>query len=77
MNIHDVTVASAFRGMGLSTLMLKKVEEIAIKQGCCKLTLEVLEHNKIAQASYIKSGFRAYELDPSVGQALFWEKKLV
>ncbi|MCW9013738.1 MAG: GNAT family N-acetyltransferase [Gammaproteobacteria bacterium] len=76
LNIHDVTVANEFRGMGLSTRMLEKVAAIAIQQGCCKLTLEVLENNTIAQASYIKSGFRAYQLDPSMGRALFWEKKL-
>ena len=77
MNIHDVTVAEKFRGKGISTLMLNKVEEIALERGCCKLTLEVLENNKIAQASYRKSGFEAYQLDPSAGRALFWEKKLI
>lgn len=76
LNIHDVTVNKAHRGKGISTLMLNKVEEIARQMGCCKLTLEVLENNTVARASYIKSGFKAYQLDPSAGQALFWEKKL-
>ncbi len=43
---------------------------------CCKLTLEVLEGNHIAQAAYTKFGFSGYELDPEMGRALFWEKKL-
>ena len=56
--------------------MLEKVEQIAIERGCCKLTLEVLEGNQAAQNSYQKFGFSAYELDPEMGRALFWDKKL-
>ena len=76
VNIHDVIVSSDYRGQGISMLMLEKVEQIANSKGCCKLTLEVLEGNKAAQNSYQKFGFSAYELDPEVGRALFWEKKL-
>ncbi|BAO44225.1 GNAT family N-acetyltransferase [Thiolapillus brandeum] len=76
INIHDVAVLPEYRGQGLSTAMLKKVEEIASARGCCKLTLEVLEGNRIARRAYEKFGFSGYELDPALGQALFWEKKL-
>lgn len=76
INIHDVVVVNEFRGLGLSQLMLSKVEEIAKSKGCCKVTLEVLEGNKVAQKSYIKFGFAGYELDPVMGKALFWQKKL-
>ena len=76
VNIHDVIVSSNFRGQGISALMLEKVEQIAIERGCCKLTLEVLEGNRAAQSSYQKFGFSAYELDPEMGRALFWDKKL-
>ena len=76
LNIHDVFVASSYRGRGLSTLLLQKAEEIAIALDCCKLTLEVLEGNHVAQAAYKRFGFRGYELDPKIGKALFWEKKL-
>ena len=76
VNIHDVAVLPEYRGRGLSTAMLQKVEEIARQRGCCKLTLEVLEGNKIARRAYEKFGFCGYELDPALGQALFWEKKL-
>ena len=76
LNIHDVFVASFYRGRGLSKLLLQKAEEIAIALGCCKLTLEVLEGNHIAQAAYKRFGFRGYELEPKIGKALFWEKKL-
>ena len=76
LNIHDVVVLAVFRGQGISSLLLKKAEEIATGLGCCKLTLEVLEGNKIAQAVYIANGFAGYQLDPEMGQALFWQKKL-
>jgi ribosomal protein S18 acetylase RimI-like enzyme len=76
LNIHDVTVEEQYRGQGISTSMLYKVEEVARQRGCCKLTLEVLEGNRIAKNAYQKFGFSGYELDPEIGKALFWEKKL-
>ncbi|WP_197468052.1 GNAT family N-acetyltransferase [Neptuniibacter marinus] len=76
INIHDVIVLPEYRGLGLSQIMLKKVEEVAEHKGCCKLTLEVLEANQPAQAAYTKFGFSGYELNPKIGQALFWEKTL-
>ncbi len=76
LNIHDVTVMAEYRGQGVSQMMLEKVEEIAYQRGCCKLTLEVLEGNQTAKNAYRKYGFCSYELDPGLGQALFWEKKL-
>jgi ribosomal protein S18 acetylase RimI-like enzyme len=76
VNIHDLTVASEFRGLGLSKALLLKSEEIAIAKGCCKLTLEVLEGNKLAQTVYRNFGFTGYELDPEMGRAMFYEKKL-
>ena len=74
INIHDVIVANSFRGLGISQLMLVKVEQIAKEKGCCKLTLEVLEGNEVAQAAYQKFGFAGYELDPVMGKAMFWQK---
>lgn len=76
LNIHDVVVAEKYRGQGLSKRLLATVEEMAMRLDCCKLTLEVLEGNTIAQAAYRACGFQGYELDPSLGKALFWEKKL-
>ncbi|WND04008.1 GNAT family N-acetyltransferase [Temperatibacter marinus] len=76
INIHDVIVKADFRGLKLSTKILEKVQSIAVKRGCCKITLEVLEGNYIAQNAYKKFGFSGYELDPKVGRALFWEKAL-
>ena len=76
INIHDVIVLPEYRGKGISQAMLKAVETFAKKRGCIKLTLEVLEGNQVAQDSYLKYGFSGYELDPKMGNALFWEKVL-
>jgi ribosomal protein S18 acetylase RimI-like enzyme len=76
VNIHDVAVLKEWRGKGISQKMLAKVEEIARQRGCCKLTLEVLQGNTVAQGAYRKMGFAGYELDPEMGQAMFWQKTL-
>jgi GNAT superfamily N-acetyltransferase len=76
LNIHDMVVLAEFRGQGISSQLLKKAEEIAASKGCCKLTLEVLEGNKLAQAAYIANGFVGYQLVSEMGQAMFWQKKI-
>ncbi|WP_330202957.1 GNAT family N-acetyltransferase [Cyanobacterium sp. Dongsha4] len=76
LNIHDVVVASAYRRRGICKLLLQRIEDIALKLGCCKLTLEVLEGNQVAQAVYKSFGFDGYQLNPDMGRALFWQKKL-
>lgn len=76
-NVHDIVVLEEFRGLQLSQLLLQELEKIARAKGCCKITLEVLEGNSIAQRAYQKAGFAGYELDPQMGKAMFWQKKLL
>jgi GNAT superfamily N-acetyltransferase len=76
INIHDVIVKPACRGQGISGMMFEKVEQIAREKGCCKLTLEVLSGNKSARSAYADFGFESFQLDPNMGEALFWQKKL-
>jgi len=76
VNIHDVVVLPDFRRMGITGKLINEVEQFARDKGCCKLTLEVLEGNKVAQAAYKKQGFAGYELDPKMGQAVFWQKSI-
>jgi ribosomal protein S18 acetylase RimI-like enzyme len=76
INIHDCGVLAKYRGLGISLKMFAEVEKVAIEKGCCKLTLEVLQGNDVAKKAYEKLGFAGYELDPTLGHALFWEKKL-
>lgn len=75
-NIHDVFVLPAFQGLGISQLLLLHVEQHALQLGCCKITLEVLSNNEIAKAAYSKFGFSPYQLDPTKGSAVFWQKTL-
>ena len=74
VNIHDLIVAKKYRGMGLSQLLLSSVEDRAKEIGCCKITLEALEGNKVAYMAYQKFGFVGYELNPEMGKAMFLEK---
>jgi GNAT superfamily N-acetyltransferase len=76
LNIHDVVVLAGHRGHGIAKQLLQKAEEIARKNHCCKLTLEVLEGNIAAQSVYKACGYAGYELNPTTGKALFWQKKL-
>ena len=76
VNIHDLYVDGKYRGLGLSHALMDKVEQIAREKRSGKITLEVLEGNQVAQASYRKFGFAGYELDPEMGRAMFWEKQL-
>lgn len=76
LNIHDIVVHPDYRRRGLSQALLGEVEELAREKGCCKLTLEVLQGNRVAQEAYRRFGFTPYELDPQAGQAQFWHKPL-
>lgn len=76
INIHDIVVLDKFRGIGISQLMLAEVVSIAKEKECCKITLEVLEGNNPAKQAYLKHGFAAYELDPEMGKALFWQMQI-
>lgn len=76
LNIHDVYVVPEYRQLGIAQYLFEKTEAIARTRGCCKLTLEVLSENQPAQAAYIKAGFQAYQLDPAMGTAMFWQKTL-
>lgn len=76
LNIHDCGVLKEFRGLGISQKLFIEAERISRERGYCKLTLEVLEGNIVAQNAYKKLGFSGYELDEKTGNALFWEKVL-
>lgn len=76
LNIHDIAVSPAFQRRGIARALLAQAEAEALRRGCCKLTLEVLEGNRGAIAAYLQSGFRAYALDPAMGNAMFLEKPL-
>jgi GNAT superfamily N-acetyltransferase len=76
LNVHDVVVVSTHRGRGAAKQLFVAAENLARRLGCCKITLEVLEGNRPAQAAYRSYGFTPYALDPKMGNAMFWQKKL-
>ncbi|HLV47730.1 MAG TPA: GNAT family N-acetyltransferase [Aliidiomarina sp.] len=75
-NIHDIAIRAGLRGQGLAQKLMQAVVEEAKQRDCCKLTLEVLSGNEPARLAYRKFGFEPYQLEPSMGQAEFWEYKL-
>jgi len=76
VNIHDVVVAASHRGQHIGEHMLTLVEQLARQRGACKLTLEVLSGNAPATRLYRRIGFDNYQLEPSMGHALYMQKWL-
>jgi len=76
VNIHDIAVLPAQRGRGVGRALMRAVEEEARRRGACKITLEVLSGNEGAKSLYAGEGYATYALDPALGSAQFWEKKL-
>jgi ribosomal protein S18 acetylase RimI-like enzyme len=76
INIHDIVVDPAFRGLGVAKALFAEIETIAAQKGACKVTLEVLSGNAPAKALYHSLGYGDYALDPKAGTALFWQKRL-
>jgi len=76
LNIHDFAVTPACRGKGVSQVLLSEIQKFAKQIDCTKLTLEVLEGNASAIKAYQKAGFAAYQLNPEMGKAMFWQKYL-
>ena len=76
VNVHDVVVMPSARGQGVAARMMHVVEQVARERGACKITLEVLQGNRSAQALYRRLGFAGYALDPAMGTAEFLQKKL-
>lgn len=76
INIHDIVVSKEYRGTGVGRALFAEIETIAREAGACKITLEVLEGNAPAKALYASLGYGDYVLDPEMGRALFWQKRV-
>jgi GNAT superfamily N-acetyltransferase len=66
INIHDLAVLPEYRGRGVGRRLLEAVEQKARELGCCKITLEVLQHNERARRVYAQFGFGSF---PESGQS--------
>lgn len=76
LNLHDVCAAPSHRGRGVGRALLAAAEEQARAEGCCKLTLEVLDQNERALRTYLAAGFKRYALLEEAGEAIFLTKGL-
>jgi GNAT superfamily N-acetyltransferase len=75
LNLHDLAVIPEYRGRGVGRRLLAAVEEKARQFGCCKVTLEVLEHNP-ARRLYEASGYGTLDYGNGAGRSLFLAKPL-
>lgn len=57
LNLHDLAVLPEARGSGAGLALLEGVASRARALGCCKVTLEVREHNAAARRLYARAGF--------------------
>jgi len=76
VNVHDLAVLPGWRGRGVGRQLLRAVADWARQHGCCRLTLEVLDHNVGARGLYASEGFRAPDMGHTGGQMLFLTKRL-
>lgn len=76
VNIHDLSVLPDWRGRGVGRQLLRAVADWARAHGCCKLTLEVLDHNLRARGLYESEGFRPPDMGRPGEQMLFLTKRL-
>jgi len=63
LNIHDLAVVPEWRGQGVGRALLVAAEDLARRETCCKLTLEVQDDNARARGLYESFGFGDYVLD--------------
>ncbi len=69
INIHDVVVASEYRGLKIGRKMMEAIDSKAEELGCGKITLEVREDNISAQKLYKSMGY-----DEGKPVMHFWSK---
>ena len=76
LNISDYFVLPTCRGHGIGKRLLEAIEHRARELGCCRLTLEVQEHNSRARAIYGAAGFAQAVYVAEAGGSLFMAKQL-
>ena len=77
LNLSDFFVLPRHQGKGLGRRLLEAVEARARTLGCCRLTLEVQEHNQRARKIYGGFGFAQATHVAEAGGALFLAKPLL
>jgi ribosomal protein S18 acetylase RimI-like enzyme len=76
VNIHDIFVDSAVRGIGIGRMLLARIEAKARELNCCRITLEVRQDNRVARGLYRKVGFDRMVAGPERIPVEFWHKPI-
>ena len=76
LNLHDFAVLAEYRGQGIGRRFMEAVVAKARDLGCCKVTLEVDEHNERARRLYLAAGFGQSDRILRFGQGLFMTKPI-
>jgi len=76
INIHDIFVDSAVRGVGIGRMLLERIEARAHELNCCRITLEVRQDNRVARGLYRKVGFEEVVDGAERVPVEFWHKPL-
>ncbi|WP_300675310.1 N-acetyltransferase [Desulfoluna sp.] len=76
LNIHDLGVSAGSQKQGVGTALLQAIGEEAKKRGCCKLSLEVYEHNADAFNLYQAKGFSTLTGNDGSERTLFMVKQV-
>lgn len=75
LNVHDIAVRPEVRGQGIGRALLAAAESLALELGCCRMSLEVLEHNP-ARRLYAAAGFLGCEEPATRPRTYFCTKEL-
>ena len=76
IHILDFFVSPAHRAAGVGRTMLDAVAERGRELGCCRLALEVQEHNHHARRIYDAAGFAQAVYAPEAGGSLHLHRPL-
>jgi len=61
--LHSIVVSSETRGMGVGTILLKEIENFALKNNFKKIVLEVIDTNPRAKKLYESSGYKDIKVE--------------
>lgn len=70
--LNDLYIKEAFRGQGISKLIIAKAKEFAIKTAACGILLETETSNSVGNKLYPSTGFQLEE-----NNFYFWTNKNV